>query len=68
MFLMVLRHSIKTGKISSTSAIINMILVWTPNGNSLECHMANVRVMGLGEQLKASKKGKSAKTLMKSSS
>jgi hypothetical protein len=51
-FLMVLPHSTKTGTISSTSVITKMILVWIPNGTSLQCHMAKVHVMGLGEQLK----------------
>jgi hypothetical protein len=42
----------KTGKISPSSAIIKMILVWMLNGTSLQHHMAKVHVMGLGEQLK----------------
>jgi hypothetical protein len=49
---MVLYDSIKTGNISSTSAITKMILLWMPNGTSLQCQMAKVHVMRLGEQLK----------------
>jgi hypothetical protein len=45
-------NSIKIGKISSASAIIKIILLWTPSSTSLQCHMAKVHVMGLGEQLK----------------
>jgi hypothetical protein len=45
-----LPSSIKTGKMSSASAIIKMILIWMPT--SLQHHMAKVHVMGLGEQLK----------------
>jgi hypothetical protein len=47
-----LPHSIKTGKISSTFAIIKIILAWTPSGTNLQSHMAKVHVMELGEQLK----------------
>jgi hypothetical protein len=42
----------KNRKVSSTSAIIKMILGWMPSGTSLQCHMAKVHVMGLEEQLK----------------
>jgi hypothetical protein len=48
----VLLCSIKTGKSSSTSLIMKMILVWALNGISLQRHMAKVHVMGLWEQLK----------------
>jgi hypothetical protein len=48
-FLMVLY---KNRKISSTSAVIKMILVRETGGSSLQCHMAKVIVVGLGEQLK----------------
>jgi hypothetical protein len=49
---MVLPCNTKTGEISLTSAIIKMTLVWMLNGTSLQCHMAKVHVMELGEQLK----------------
>jgi hypothetical protein len=47
-FLMVLPHIIQTLGISSTAAVIRMILVWLPSG-TLQFHMAEFHVMGLGE-------------------
>jgi hypothetical protein len=47
----VLTHSIGEGDISSTS-VIKIILAWTPSGTFLQCHMAKVRVMVLGEESK----------------
>jgi hypothetical protein len=50
-FLTVLACYMKTGTISSTSGLIKIISVWMLSGSSLQCHMAKVHVMGLGEQL-----------------
>jgi hypothetical protein len=46
---MVLPHIIKTQKIFSASAIIKMILVWALSGTSLQHHMVQVDVVGLGK-------------------
>jgi hypothetical protein len=51
-FLMVLPHSIKRGKISSTSIFTNMVMIWTLRGTSLQCHMAEV-CDGTGDKLKS---------------
>jgi hypothetical protein len=42
----------KQGKNVYASAVIKMILVWMPSDSSLQYHMAEVHVVGLGEQLK----------------
>jgi hypothetical protein len=46
---MMLPHNIKTGKISSVSVIMMIIMVWTPKKFFLQRHMAKVLVMGLGD-------------------
>jgi hypothetical protein len=67
-FLIVLLRSLKPGKISSTSAVMKMILVWMLSGTSLQCHMGNMHVMGLAERLKDEQESKVCKTLMQSRS
>jgi hypothetical protein len=42
---MVLPHIIKSGNMLLTSATVNVILVWTPNGASLQHHAAQVHLM-----------------------
>jgi hypothetical protein len=43
---MVLHHSIKTGNISSASAVVKMILVWMPGSTFLQCCVAEMPVIG----------------------
>jgi hypothetical protein len=49
---MVLSHSIKTGNILSVSDITNVTALWISGDFSLQRHISEVLVMGLGLVLK----------------